>query len=267
MGANTALVTGASAGIGRVFAEQLAARGDDVVLVARDKARLEELASELERVRGVHAEVLAADLTNDSDLLAVEERLRDPDRPVDLLVNNAGFGTFGRFHELPVEQEQREVQLNVVALVRLTHAALGPMVARGHGGVINVASVAAFQPIPRNATYAATKAYVLHFTEAIHDELEGTGVTAMACCPGYTHTEFATRAGVEDAAGSVPGFMWDEADVVVRDALAGLARGRATSVPTWKNKALAGLSGTLSHKITRRLSGAMMRRGERLRAP
>lgn len=264
MGTSTALVTGASAGIGRVFAEQLAARGDNVVLVARDEARLEELAAELEQSRGLSAEVLAADLTDAADLIAVAARLADAKRPVDLLINNAGFGTFGAFHELPIEAELREVQLNVVALVRLTHAALESMVQRGSGGVINVASVAAYQPIPGNATYAATKAYVLHFTEAVHDELRGTGVSALACCPGPTRTEFAARAGVEDSATSVPGFLWDEADVVVAAALSDLAKGRAVSVPTLKNKALAALSGSLPHSVTRRISGAMMRTADRL---
>jgi len=257
----TALVTGASAGIGRVFARRLAQRGDDLVVVARDKARLEELAAELAKDYGVAVEVLAADLTAAEDLSAVEARLADSTRPIDLLVNNAGFGTFGAFHELPVEHELREVELNVVALVRLTHAALGPMVERGRGGVINVASIAAFQPVPRNATYAATKAYVLHFTEAIHDELHGTGVTALVCWPGYPRTEFAARAGVEAASESIPNFMWDSAETVVHAALSDLEKGRAVSIPTIKNKALAGLSGTLSHRVTRRISGAMMRRG------
>lgn len=139
-----ALVTGASAGIGRAFASELAARGRDLVLVARDTARLEALAKELEETHGATAEVLTADLTDLAHLHAVEERVTDPSRPVELLVNNAGFGTMGRFAELPLEREMQEISLNVVALVRLSHAALGAMVERGRGGVINVASIAAF---------------------------------------------------------------------------------------------------------------------------
>jgi short-subunit dehydrogenase len=194
---SVALVTGASGGIGRAFALALAERGHDVVLVARDTARLEGVAKEIREGAGAGAEILTADLTDPVGLATVEARVSDAARPVDLLVNNAGFGTYGTFSELPVERETQEIQLNVVALVRLTHAALGGLVERGRGGVINVASIGGLQPTPGYATYGATKAFVISFTEAIHEELKGTGVRAMALSPGFTRTEFQDNAGVD----------------------------------------------------------------------
>ena len=144
---------------------------------------------------GVATEVLVADLTDPAQLAKVEARLADRDRPIDVLVNNAGFGTNGRLHELDRDTETREVNLNVVALVRLTHAALGPMVERGSGGVLNVSSLAGMQPTPGNATYGATKAFVSSFTQSVHEELRGTGVKVTVVCPGFTRTEFQVRAG------------------------------------------------------------------------
>ena len=155
-----ALITGASGGIGETFARHLAKRGHDLVLVARRRDRLEKLAAELSEAHGVKAEVVEADLADDSAVATVEERLRRGD--IDLLVNDAGFGTRGEFAGLPIERELEELDVNVRALMRLTHAALGPMVERGRGAVINVASTGAFQPVPHMATYAATKAFVLH---------------------------------------------------------------------------------------------------------
>ena len=166
---SVALVTGASAGIGASFARTLAARGDDVILVARSKPRLDDLAIVLRRENGVDVEVLAADLTNTADLASVEARVAARERPVDLLVNNAGFGTSGPFGALPVEHEDEEIRLNVLALVRLTHAALGAMTARGTGAVVNVSSLAGYQPNPGMATYGATKAFVSSFTQAVHE--------------------------------------------------------------------------------------------------
>ncbi|MDQ1533791.1 MAG: uncharacterized protein QOF28_1552, partial [Actinomycetota bacterium] len=184
----TALVTGASAGIGAEFVSQLASRGNDVVLVARDAARLEALATELGARHRVQTEVLVADLTDPAQLACIEDRLTDRARPVDVLVNNAGFGTNGRFSELDRDIETREVNLNVVALVRLTHAALGPMTERGSGGVLNVSSLAGGQPTPGNATYGATKAFVTSFTQSVREELRGTGVKITLVCPGFTRT-------------------------------------------------------------------------------
>ena len=198
-----ALITGASAGIGTAFARRLADRGHDLVIVARRKDRLNDLAQEINKSSNREVEVLVADLESAKGVRVVEDRVVDADRPVDLLVNNAGFGTSGRFDQLPIEAEEAEINLNVIALVRLTHAALGSMVERGHGGVINVSSVAAYQPTPHSATYAATKAFVSSFTNAIHEELRGTGVKAMVLAPGVTHTEVHLRAGIDDQ-GQVP---------------------------------------------------------------
>ena len=259
MAESTALVTGASSGIGAAFARALAGRGDDVVLVARSEARLKELATELESEHGVSAEVLDADLESDEGVARVEARLRDAARPIDLLVNNAGFGTAGAFHELPVEGEVAEIRLNVVALVRLAHAALGPMVERGHGGVINVSSVGAYQPTPNSATYAATKAFVSSFTNAIHEELNGTGVKAMVLAPGFTRTEFHVRAEIENT-DSMPGFLWQTADEVAKAALKSYDRGRAVCVPGAMNTVAAAFSGSMPAGVTRKIAGMVTKR-------
>jgi short-subunit dehydrogenase len=255
---STALVTGASAGIGRAFAAGLAGRGDDLVLVARDAARLAELAAELAAAHGIAAEVLAADLLTDAGIGAVETRLADTDRAVDVLVNNAGFGTYGRFAELDVSNEVAEVELNVVALLRLTHAALGAMEARHAGAILNVASLAAYQPNPISATYGATKAFVHSFTHAVREEARGTGVTVMLVCPGYTHTEFHERAGLGPT--DVPEFVWQSADTVVAAALRDLDRGRSVSIPGVLNQTAAALSSAAPAGITRRVAGMVIKR-------
>jgi short-subunit dehydrogenase len=247
-----ALVTGASSGIGQSFARLLARDGHDLVLVARDTGRLDALAKELDQQFGAASEVMGADLTDREQLARVEERLGG-DPAIDVLVNNAGFGTFGKFHELDIDGEDREVQLNITALMRLTHAALGPMVQRGKGSVLNVSSVAGVQPVPGDATYAATKAFVLNFTEALHEELRGTGVHMTVVCPGFTRTEFQERAAYD--AGRVPGFMWQDADAVAEAALGALAKNRATCVPGALNRVAATLSGMAPHAVSRRVSG------------
>ncbi|MDP9337173.1 MAG: SDR family oxidoreductase [Actinomycetota bacterium] len=249
-----ALITGASVGIGEQFARQLSERGQDVVLVARDAARLEALAKEIDGLGGGRAEVLAADLTDPQQLGAVEARART----VDLLVNNAGFGSFGPFHTLDVETEIREINLNVIALVRLTHAAASAMAERGRGGILNVSSLAGFQPGPSNATYGATKAFVTSFTEAVHEELKGTGVSVTALCPGFTHTEFQARASVP--ASEVPGFMWQDAPAVARAGLEGLAKNRAIVIPGGLNKVMGNLSAVTPHAITRRVGAMVLKR-------
>jgi short-subunit dehydrogenase len=248
-----ALITGASVGIGEQFSRQLAQRGYDVVLVARDLARLEALAKELE-AGGANTEVLAADLTDEGQLATVEARVR----MVDLLVNNAGFGSFGPFHTLDVDTELRQINLNVMALVRLTHAAAAAMVERGSGGILNMSSLAGFQPGPSNATYGATKAFVTSFTEALHEELRGTGVRVTVLCPGFTHTEFQERANAP--ASDVPGFMWQEAPEVARAGLDGLERNKAVVIPGAVNKVMGNLSAITPHVITRRVGGAVLKR-------
>ena len=252
----TALVTGASAGIGTVFAQRLANDGYDLVLVARDRERLEKLAAELP----TESEVLAADLTDAAQLATVEDRLRDEARPIALLVTNAGFATAGQFVELAVDGEEREIRLNVIALVRLTHAAARGMVQRGNGGIINVSSLASYQPGPYNATYAATKAYVTSFSHAIHEELRGKGVTVTVSCPGPTRTEFAERAELQGMTG--PEFLWQDAGPVVDAALKDHRRRASVSIPGVYNKVAAAFSSSLPGGITRKIAGAVMSRAK-----
>jgi short-subunit dehydrogenase len=253
-----ALVTGASSGIGESLARLLAERGHDLVLVARDRGRLEALAKELEGAFQAGAQVLPADLTDAEQLATVEARCHDRAAPVDVLVNNAGFGTFGPLHTLDVDTEAREIQLNVVALVRLTHAAAAEMVERGRGGILNVSSLAGFQPGPSNATYSATKAFITSFTEAVHEELRGTGVSVTVLCPGFTRTGFQATANAP--AEAVPGFMWQEADAVARVGLDALAKNRAIAIPGGLNKVLGNFSSLAPHAISRRLAAEVLKR-------
>lgn len=250
---NRALVTGASSGIGTVLTRQLAAEGSDLVVVARSTDLLEELAEDLREVHGVEVEVLAADLTDPAGLADVEGRLRDVARPVDLLVNNAGFGTTGRFADQDADTEDREIQLNVAAVVRLTHAALPGMQARGRGGILNVSSIASFQPIPNMAVYSATKAFVTSFTEAIHEELAGTGVHVTALCPGFTRTNFVDAAQAHGDASKIPDFIWMEPEPVAAAGLRAVAANRATVVPGLQYKLSTGASRVLPSAVTRRV--------------
>jgi hypothetical protein len=230
----TALVTGPTAGIGRSFAVQLAERGHDLVLVARDEERLEKLAAELRASHGVDVEVLAADLVDRAQLARVEARLADRERPVDLLVNNAGFGLKGRFRDNTVDQENAMLDVLVTAVLRLSHAALGAMSERGHGGIINVSSVAAFLP---RGSYSAAKSWVNSFSEWAHQEYAADGVTVTALCPGFTKTEFHERMDV--GRDSAPSFLWLDADDLVREALADFDKGRVYSIPSKRYKAIA----------------------------
>lgn len=248
-----ALVTGASSGIGTVLARQLAADGTDLVVVARSGDTLEELAGELRSAHDVEVEVLVADLTDADGLAAVEARLRDVAQPVDLLVNNAGFGTTGRFVDQDPDTEDREIQLNVAAVVRLTHAALPGMKARERGGILNVSSIASFQPIPNMAVYSATKAFVTSFTEAIHEELSGTGVHVSALCPGFTRTNFVDAADAGDDATKIPEFIWMEPEPVAAAGLRAVAANRATVVPGLQYKLSTGASRVLPSAVTRRV--------------
>jgi len=250
-----ALITGASGGIGEAFARQLAKRGHDLVLVARRRERMEKLAAELSEAHGVEAEVVEADLAEDSAVGAVEERLRRGD--IDVLVNDAGFGTRGEFAGLPLARELEELDVNVRALMRLTHAALGPMVERGRGGVINVASTGAFQPVPYMATYAATKAFVLHFSEALHEEVKGRGVTVTCLCPGAVRTEFQKVAGVNE--GSLR--AWKSPDDVVRSALKAMTSRRAITVPGAVNVSLVAAVKLMPRFVARRIAGSLFKRG------
>jgi uncharacterized protein len=249
-----ALVTGASAGIGEEFARQLADRGVALTLVARRRDRLEALASELE----VDVEILPADLTDPADRSAVEQRLASLDDPVDLLVNNAGFGLYGEAVELDIERQQTMIELNVLALTRLARAALGQQLQRGRGGVINVGSTAGFQPNPHGAVYGATKAFVRSFSEALAEELRGEPVHVMLLAPGFTDTEFQAVAGVADGAMPDPGRM--SAEPVVSAALRDFARDRVVCVPGTANAIAAKGSDVAPSAISRRLSGIVHRR-------
>jgi short-subunit dehydrogenase len=245
-----ALVTGATAGIGHEFAAQLAARGHDLVLVARDAERLEKVAAELRSAYGVTVEVLPADLADPDDLARVEARVAADEHPVELLVNNAGFGLKGRFLDNDIADEERMLQVLVVAVLRLTHAALGAMTARGHGQVVNVSSVAAYLP---RGTYAAAKAWVNSFTLWAHGEYAGHGVDVMLLCPGFVKTEFHERMGV--TRGSAPGFLWLTPERLVRDALADLDEGKARSLPSKRFKVITGVARLVPRPALHRLQG------------
>ncbi len=244
----TDLVTGASAGIGAEFARRLAARGDDLVLVARGRDALESLAAELRAAHGVAVEVLTADLEDRADVQRVADRLTDPERPVDLLVNNAGFGLTGSFLSRPVADEERMLDLLVRAPLVLTHAALPGMIARRTGAVLNVSSFAGFLP---RGTYGAGKAWLTMFTESLAPLVEGTGVRVCAVCPGPVHTGFHARGGIDPDA--YPGIAWVTAEQVVTDALHALARGRVVTVPTPLWKAIAGVR-YVPHSLLRRFA-------------
>ena len=230
-----ALVTGASSGIGLAMAELLAERGTDLVVVARDGARLERLAARLSP--GAEVEVLVADLGDRDQLATAVERLGSAVSPIDLLVNNAGFGFSGDFIGLDPDGETAVVDVNIVALHRLAHAAGTAMSARGRGGILNVSSIAGYGPAPRAATYAATKAFVTSFSEALYSELGPQGVTVSCLCPGLTRTEFQQRSG--SSTDRTPGFLWQSAEAVARAGLDGLDRGRAVVVPGTHNKILS----------------------------
>ncbi|HEY8478835.1 MAG TPA: SDR family oxidoreductase [Spirillospora sp.] len=221
----TALVTGASSGIGESFARLLAGRGTDLVIVARRADLLDRLARELVERYRVAVEVVAADLTDPARRAEVEARLRD--EPVELLVNNAGHGAFGPFADVPLDDHLAQVELNVTALVRLTHAALPGMVERGRGGILNVASMAGFAPSPGSATYGATKAYVAAFSESLHAEVASKGVHVTALCPGFTRTQDDVPANL----------LWLHRDDVARAGLDAVAAGRALCIPGVQYKA------------------------------
>ena len=256
----TALVTGATAGIGAEFARQIAARGDDLVLVARDGDRLQAYADELTARHRVRCEVLGADLADRAALRRVEERLADPALPVDLLVNSAGFGVNQHFLGGDVDAEQAMLDVLVTAVMRLTHAALPGMVARGTGGVINVSSVAGFIA---GGSYSAAKSWVTVFSESVGRQVADTGVTVMALCPGFTHTEFHERGGMDVS--HLPDWLWLDAPDLVRAALADFRRGRVVSVPGAQYKAITTLTRVLPRPLVRRLSG--VRGPDRLRRP
>src|SRR4051794_6472378 len=228
---STCLITGASSGIGADIARELAERGHGVTLVARREDRLEELAEELSAEHGVRAETLACDVTDRDDRRRLAADVAEKGLTVDVLVNNAGFGSGGAFHELDVEGEEGMVRTNCEAVVSLCGLFLPKMVERGDGAVLNLASLIAFQPVPYQATYGATKAFVLAFSEAVHEEVGAKGVTVTALCPGPVRTEFGEAGGFGGADDKIPGFMWSESREGARAGVEGLEKGRRVIVP------------------------------------
>ena len=233
---STALVTGASSGIGADIARELAERGHGVTLVARREDRLTALAEEIQAKRHVRAEVIGCDLSDQSARERLVAEIRERGLEVSVLVNNAGFGTAGRFQDLELDGELNMVRTNVEAVVHLCGEYVPAMVARGEGAVLNVASTAAFQPLARQSTYSASKAFVLSFTEVLSSDLKGTGVTATALCPGPVKTEFTDQHAGFDAAASTPDFLWMSAEDCARAAVKGLERGKRVVVPGVGNR-------------------------------
>jgi short-subunit dehydrogenase len=228
----TALVTGASSGIGAIYAERLAARGFDLLLVARDQERLEAAASKLRTEHGVQVEVLKADLTQKDDVLKIEQRLRS-DSSISLLLNNAGVASDGLLANADMEQLEKLIQLNVTTVTRLASAAAASFAKAGRGSIINIASVVALFPERFNATYSASKAYVLSLTQSLNAELDGTGVKVQAVLPGVTRTEIWERSGID--ASQIPADMVMEAGEMVDAALSGLDQGELITIPSLPN--------------------------------
>lgn len=249
-----ALITGASSGIGESMARMLLKAGIPVVAVARRRDRLDALASFGE------VEVLVADLGTPAGVAAVADRIGNTQSVVDLVVNNAGFGTSGWFHDQDPERLAAEIELNITALTRLSHAALANMIPRGRGHLLNVSSVASFQPGPKLAVYSATKAYVTSLSEALHEECRGTGVKVTALCPGLTKTEFQTVSNTESYEAQFPAMVWTDVELVARTGLADVAKGRALSVPGALYKTLVSTSQVTPGFLARRLGGLVMKR-------
>ncbi|MCX6535295.1 MAG: SDR family oxidoreductase [Actinobacteria bacterium] len=251
-----ALVTGASSGIGQEIAVQLAMSGVSLVVVARRADRLESLAARFKNV-----EVIVADLSTTDGVAQVEARIVDSSKtPIDLVVNNAGFGSSGLMHEIDLERLSREIHVNILALTRLSHAAVKAMVPNGRGYLLNVSSVASFQPGPGSTVYSATKAYVTSFTEALHEELRGTGVRVTALCPGFTRTEFSDVSGTNSISSQVPNFAWLEATDVAREGLRAVTRGKALCIPGALYKGVSAFSNSSPRSLVRRITALPSRR-------
>jgi short-subunit dehydrogenase len=233
----TVLITGASAGIGAELARELARRSYNVVLVARRAERMRELAEELRLSHGIHADVEPCDLAVDAARRDLVARLEDGERKVVGACNNAGLGTVAPLLEAGIEREQQVVRLNIEAVHHLTGAFLPRMVEDGAGAILNVASTAAFQPLPGFATYAASKAFVQSFSEAVHEELRGTGVSVTCLFPGFTHTEFGANAGAADKERRLPEVLWMEAPDVARTGVDAMVAGKRTAIPGLTNRA------------------------------
>ena len=245
----TALITGATAGIGAEFARQLAARGTDLVIVARDSARLATTAAALHHEFGVTVEALPADLLSRDGLAAVDHRLTDDRRPIDLLVNNAGYGISGDIVSTTLDEEIRHLNIHVTVPLQLTQTALRGMVARGSGRVVLISSVAAFTPL---GTYSAAKAWGVSFARGVNPAVRGRGVSVTAVCPGFTRTEFHERMRVSTR--GTPAILWLDAPLLVRLALRGIDRGRSVVIPTARYRVLAALLKIVPDRMLARFS-------------
>jgi short-subunit dehydrogenase len=246
-----ALITGASSGIGERIALRLASSGHDLVLVARRGDELARVAT-LAAAAGAASETIVADLSQAADVAKVEDRILDDARPIEILVNNAGYARFGKITELDGPGEADEIAVNVTALTLLSRAALVAMAPRKSGGILNVSSIASFLPLPGFTTYAATKAYVRNFTLALHEEAKPFGVKVTCVAPGVTPTGFQERGGLSSTSG-VPGPLLTSADLVARVALEALRDGRALVVPGWMNALSARLLGFMPSFLLRRM--------------
>lgn len=237
-----ALITGASSGIGEAFASALALEGYDLILVARRKEKLAEIATRLEGLFGVCAAILRADLSVEDDIKRVERCIQGTG--IDLLVNNAGFGNPGRFAEADIGMNLAQISVHIVATARLIHAALPKMIEHGSGAIINVASIGAFFPEPGEATYCATKAYLSNFSQALHTEVEPAGIKVQALCPGFTQTEFHDQPvyGPYNVRSSIPNWFWMSPDEVVEQSLRALETNQAVCIPGLPNRLLVALA-------------------------
>jgi short-subunit dehydrogenase len=252
---NTTLITGASSGIGEVFARKLAARGRNVLLVARSEEKLVTLCNELGRSNSIRAQYVALDLSKPESASQLFVEAEQRGLAVDMLINNAGFGSMGEFSKLDLARELNMIDLNIKSLVELTYRFLAPMLERRQGAIINVASTAAFQPVPYMATYAATKAFVLSFSEALWEENRANGIKVMALCPGVTDTNF-----FEAARGQKPPVRVSQSpEEVVDVALRGLARGKSHIISGWTNFLMTESERLAPRSLVTRVAGRMMR--------
>lgn len=253
----TALITGASSGLGEEFARQLARENYDLVLTARREDRLKTVAAEAMKLGSSKVEVIASDLGQADAATKLHQQVTQRGIEIECLVNNAGFGTHGMFHKLPLDREVEEINLNITSLVAMTRLFLDGMVARGRGTIINVASTAAFQPVPYMATYAASKSFVLDFSEAVSYEVKSSGVTVMALCPGPTRTGFQNVAGVNES--GVPSFAYMDAKTVVAQALASAKRGKSVRINGIINSVMAQSTRFTPRSLVARIAGAMFK--------
>lgn len=256
---NTTLITGASSGIGEAFARALAARGHNLLLVARSEDKLMTLCSELGRIRSIHCQYVALDLSKPDSPARLFDETQKRGLEIDLLINNAGFGSMGDFASLDPAYELNMLDLNIRSLVELTHRFLQPMRARKTGAVINVASTAGFQAVPYMATYSATKAFVLSFSESLWEENREHGIIVMALCPGVTETGFFTAAKIQKP----PARTIQTAEEVVETALRGLSRARSSIISGWSNRMMVVLERLVPRSVVTRAIGGVMRNARR----